>query len=382
MIQDEYHDFYAQTLYSFSYGIVPMCIAGVGFFGNLLVTLVYTLRPKFANNSLKLYFISLALTDTLSLFLSLKIFVANFRATELELISNVTCKLSEFVDFMLPAISAWTRVVIACDRMVKIVYPRRMQFMNRRLFQAFLILAVFVFNILAYMPSLLFRRIIEVEMSGKEPHQHWHRAKELAENGSNHSTVAQMRRTCHYKLNVLTSNWLHMVNSSLTPFLLMILFSSLTIFYIFKSRRKCFSRTTVHPASTSNQHQQPFTITSSSRVSPFAHTPSNFSRDNHFVLNSISLNFIFLFLTLPILVLNVISMHLQTLQFNPYLVSTCINLFYVNFASLLFVNLFSNSIFRSEFLLMLHLKKTVSIVLSQTNKSSVEQLNVKKQNIR
>jgi hypothetical protein len=385
MIQDEHHDFYAQTLYKFSYGIIPMAIGGIGYIGNFFVILVY-LRKKFAKNSLKLYFISLAISDSLSLISSLKIFIAYYLELEIELLSEASCKISEYVDFILPSVSAWTLVAISFDRMIKIVCAKRMQLMNKPSFQVITLLLIFIFNMLIYIPSLLFRRLVDEKINPTGVHLEWHRIAYMnifdyhMINFSNESLTmnASTKRTCQFKLNVLTSNWVHMINSSLLPFLLMIMFSSLTIIHILKSRRKlksskCFSRAaTVHP--------QPFTISQATTAAQTRNQisikyKSSFSRDKIFVLNSISLNFIFLFLTLPILVLNVISTQYRSTQFNPYLVSASINLFFFNYASLFFINIISNSIFRSEFALMMRFRK-IRASVSNTNRSSVEQINI------
>jgi hypothetical protein len=398
MIQDEYRDFNAKILYQFSYGIVPMVIAGIGCIGNILVLLVYT-RKKFAKNSLKSYFISLALTDSLTLVSSLKIFIAYYLGIEVELSSHLLCQMSEYCDFILPSVSAWTLVVISFDRMIKIIYTKRMQFMNKLTFQVTTLLLIVLCNMLIYIPSLLFRHLTDKEIRADdarlESHQlgylklfdyHMVRAENVSSNetglDNSASSTNASKRTCQYRLSVLTSNWIHMINSSLLPFLFMFTFSSLTICYIFKSRRKlksskCFLRATILPAAV---NQQPFTISSLvASVSQTNHQAaqisikykSSFSRDMNFVFNSISLNFIFLFLTLPILVLNVISTQYRTMEFNTYVATVSINVFYFNYASLFFINILSNSIFRCECALMLRIKREARPNVSINNRSSI-----------
>ena len=369
LLTNDYYEDFAYALHQFSYGIIPLATAIIGIIGNSLVVCVYC-RKKFAKCSLKLYFISLAISDSFSLLPGIKIFLLSCFKTDFALISEFTCRVSKFSDYNLPAISSWTLVIISFDRMMKITYAMKAHTMNKTWFQVVTLLLIYSLNTVLNLPQLVYRSLVTIEYnpnpslkSSLSPLQKQKFLRYFIEqpqssnvmisyytfNEANDSSLNVSVRICHYSSDSLSFCWIQMVQSSILPFILMFIFSGLTIFFIFKSRQKIFSNKCMMPTKPSSL----YTITA--QPSP-KHCKSTFSKDKYFAINSIALDFIFLFSTLPILVLRALSTKNRTTEFNPTLVLIFINIFYVNFASLLFINFFSNSIFRAEFLFMIRLK--------------------------
>ncbi len=129
--------------------------------------------------------------------------------------------------------------------------------------------------------------------------------------------------------------WLDMFQSNLGPFCLMIIFNSLTIRKIFKSR---------------SMNKSAFNNNSSIQK----------KKDIKFAITSISLNLIYLLLNSPYLIFIVlfkyISIDLLDDDLYSFLLILCFLLIYLNSISVFFINIVFNSLFKRE-LLDLFIKK-------------------------
>jgi hypothetical protein len=350
-------------IFQFSCGIIPSVIFFIGALGNLFVILVY-FRKKFQRNSLKFYFVSLSLADILTLLSSLEILFENQLNTSIRSMSEFSCKFIRYLPRIVTSTSAWILVVILFDRMVKIIFCQRFQSLNKTWVQICILLSICLLNMLVFLPEAIYSTLIEV-IESPLPLKLVSSSNKTLKN----TTQIANNKECRYTLRVKTVCWIHMIHSSIFPFLLMILFSSATICCILKSRQRI-------KAKRCRLMIQPYTIPGSSGVCSSSggagggvsgseilkkktsfRFKSSFSKDKYFIINSIALNFVFLFLTMPLLVLNVISTQYKKTNLNSIIVLLAIYFYYVNFASLFFINMISNSIFRSEFLLMMKLKK-------------------------
>lgn len=132
---------------------------------------------------------------------------------------------------------------------------------------------------------------------------------------------------CVQFFDSLALQWMDFFNSTIVPFIFMILLSIALIHTVRASRLRVHSN-----ASSSSQSK----------------------RDNRFAISVISLNLIFFILNLPIVIYDLISVNTQTSELFDFVVEF---LYYSYYASNFYVQLFVNSEFKREFLKLLNLKQ-------------------------
>lgn len=391
------------SLYDLSCSVSALVISLLGFVGNLLVFCVYC-RKRFAKNSLRLYFMALTVTNSLLLTTNIRVFVQNKYGIHLELMSDFFCKIFDYLDYIFPSMSAWTMVIISFDRMVKVVCTRRFKFLNAVYFQVAALLSLYVYICIMYMPVFLFKHLRDVPQNDSTINESVEvrsfpdliaRFLTRSRIDSNFTTIDNstiMIKECLTQSKSEFLNWVDMVNLAILPFILMTCNSLWTILHVSKSRCKFksnrFSAFKAKSTIMSNSCQKPFAVSSiidgKNQAPPsMASSQSDistkktatprlrYSKDAQFVVNSIALNLIFLLLTLPLLVLFAGSDDYENTMMNFVLATIAIDLFFLNFASLVLINLVSNSVFRAEFLLMFCRKSKNRVGVSQ-NKSSAE----------
>ena len=140
---------------------------------------------------------------------------------------------------------------------------------------------------------------------------------------------------CAYTDN-LSMDVFDLVNSSLVPFALMLVFSSLTISFVFRSRRKVTSVASAAAAATAPTVVSSTTTTTGVR-----------RRDMRFAAISSGLNVLFLALTLPF----VLYCWLSDGPYTPYYILD--TLYALNFSLTFPVCVAFNSMFRLEFVEMM-----------------------------
>ena len=167
---------------------------------------------------------------------------------------------------------AWLYVVISLDRLINIGYTNRFRFFNDKRFQIGIGFGIIIFNIVFDFVEVLF---------------YWH-FNPIAEivslvNSTNHTLLNQTVHTggCIWvdPNNIFT--WTYLVMEAILPFLLMFVFSALSIRIIFESRNrlKHKKKTTVSFVST--------TSASASASSSTAANSTIKSKDTKFAVISI-----------------------------------------------------------------------------------------------
>ncbi len=133
-------------------------------------------------------------------------------------------------------------------------------------------------------------------------------------------------------------SWLDLFNSTLIPFTLMILFTTITLKSLFQKRRR-FKFKNSSPSN--NIHK---------RVSSKGMAHFQRLKDVKFAFTSITLNVIFLVLNIPFCIFSLTTIYVS-IDIN-YLIlfkSIIFVFYYLNFATVFYVNIIVNSMFKNEF---------------------------------
>lgn len=271
----------------------------MGITGNFISLMVFS-RKKFKNTLFEVYFRVLSVVDTFTLMYVLVDFINYKYGINLYLTNYTLCKLGLYLVYVVAPMSGWILVTVSFDRMVNVLNPSSLKFRNEKLFQIGICLFILIYNLAFYSPLIMFTEYKMVF------------SNETKRNESNESLVE-----CNLNDNGLTYR-MDFFNSTLFPFCLMISFSLITIKKLFTSKNRIRS------------------------ISP---------RDIRFAFTSLSLDFAFLVLNLPISLYLFLAnyLHLNEDMDNFLYVITSL-FFYIDFGIIFYVNIVVNSLFKEEFM--------------------------------
>jgi hypothetical protein len=245
-------------------------------------------------------------------------------------INQFICTFGTYSIYCVTVISAYLLCLFSFDRMVSIVFINKFGFMKKKWFQIGAIAAIVAYSLIAYIGFPIF---FELRTNIRTINQ----TLDFVDEWGN-STIIQVTRTEQTRscaptrvdrvilLNVYFGY--DLFNAAVVPFTLMIAFSSISIFKIYKSRAN---------ASSSSQQQHSSSSNKKSKLK---------SRDINFAIVSITLNLVFLILNMPIAVY-IIIWNIDPLISPIYDIITRI-LYYSSFGSMFFVNILTNSLFKRE----------------------------------
>ena len=281
-----------------------------GTLGNLSAFIVFS-RKRFKNSIFAVYFRILAITDSFTLIYSLNDFSTIKYNKDIQNTNWIICKGFFYLLFSISPVSAWILVMVSLDRMLKVKKPTGFTFLKKRSFQLSYCAALFVFNCAYYVPEILFKNMISLNET------------------NNDTNISVSSETCDYSDPDGIVGWMDLFNSTVFPFSLMIIFSTLTVIFLIKSRLR------------------------SKRVKNNAENLLR-PRDIKFSVTSIALNFSFLVLNLPLVTLNILWVYSNFDDADFEFYNSIVSLFfYINFGMVFYINLFFNSIFRDEILSIL-----------------------------
>jgi hypothetical protein len=297
--------------------ILYMIIFILGLIGNVLAFLVFS-RKKFKNTLFSIYFRVLNIADIYTILFALVDFLKYKVGFEIEKISIFFCKTTFYSLFAVAPISGHILVVIGIDRFIQTRCPNRFSNRNKKNVQLCICFFIILYNILYYTPMIIF-----------------HEYELIAKNDSNNSS--QESYVCYLNDDGI-SYWMDFFNSTVFPFALMIIFTSITIKIIFDSRVKLAA-----------------TRRTRNRTSSIIQTNKIKVKDIKFAITCITLNVCFLILNFPVVTYSLLSVYIsfnQDLDDFIYVITEFF--FYVNAGLLFYINILLNSIFKNEFYKMLH----------------------------
>jgi hypothetical protein len=298
-------DFFVQFLFFFSIGFTIL-----GFIGNILTFKVYTM-PALRKNNLSLYFRTISVFNNYQLVHMIRISVMTRFNWDMRLLNDFMCKMVDYSEYGVNAVSAWLLVVISIDRFMNIAYPRRFPFLTKRSFQWAIVLFICL-NQPIYYSYMIWNSELHT-INSTDPI-------------TNETLIGYV---CVNNAAQLLS-WLDLFNSTLEPFAFMIGFSAALIYSIRRSRKRIYKNSSM------NKEQ---------------------SKDRKFAVTSLTLNILFLVFNVPIVIFNMLQTYTYIdpdLIFLFQFLMGCV--FFCYFAIDFYVQLAVNSIFRGVFFSLLNFK--------------------------
>lgn len=290
----------------FVYLIFAPSILLTGLFGNTIGFLVVQ-RPSLKNIGPRSTFCYLFFMDSFYLIQIITPYLLFGFSIDLTIVSSLTCKVYQYLNYSLDTQSAMLLVYISAERLVSIKYPTKKEFLRKQKTQLIYFFVVTIYNLLYYLPIAFYYDLQTYSI-------------ELPEH--NNFTNKTIGIVCNFvdEKSQLILGYLDLVNRVLIPFILMVIFSSSLINYIFKSRQRA---------------QANFT----------SYENKSFKRDLKFSITCIFLNSIYVAFNLPISI---------TVFFPDYFLYITypanLFLFYASYAVNFYILFFSNSLIRKEVL--------------------------------
>ena len=294
----------------FGYSLPILLI--IGAIGNLFSFIIFS-RDKFRKTSFSLYFRVLAISDTFTLLYTIYDMEKEMFGIDLQNSSYFWCKIANYWLYSIAPVSGWLLVVISIDRMLSIIRPNKFLFMKNKKTQALICCLNLVYNLIFYIPLIVYKDYQEIK-------------------NTNSSNSTEIVYKCVDLEEETVMNWFGLFNSTILPFLLMAISTSITVTKLFKSR----SKTTAEAKLNSKLKQ----------------------RDIKFAVTSVVLNVLFFVFNSPVCVFNLVSDNVRMEDVDANLIySFTLFCYYLNFSVVFYVNLLSNHFFRHELLVFLRLRK-------------------------
>jgi hypothetical protein len=293
-------------------------ISFLGTFGNVF-SFVFFSRKKFKNTIFRTYFRFLCITDTLALFVCMCTFAYDILGINLRTFNEFSCKLIVLMAYSMPTTSAWTLVAISLDRLVNLVFPFKLLFRKKIKFQVSVCIGILLANNLYYVQTLFSHIITTFEYYEYIDYQM-----------PNASNLNETFICFVYSGNQLLL-WLDFFNASVLPFLFMIIFTSISITYVFRSRMSANANSSQN-VTRNDQRQR--------------------AKDVKYAITSIALNIVFFVLNIPLVVFYLVGRYVPDFESTVYafIGEVALLLYYTNSASVFYINLTVNSIFQDELL--------------------------------
>ena len=292
--------------------IIFPIIYAIGTLGNIVSFKIFS-RKRFKNTIFEIYYRYLILIETFILqYVLFEFIVFSFHINiksifECNLINTIT----EYYIYILSASASWTIACISLDRSIRVIYPQKFSFKNKKIFQYFFCNLILIFNFIFYLP-VLFKNYNQVNSAT----QHNNDEPKIF-NQSLNLTL----KLCIEGKQVPHVYWMDFFNSTILPFSIMILSTISLLVFVFKSRKRL------------------------NRIN------SDYIK---FAIESIAIDASFLILSLPLVSYSLISIYIKIeneLIDELIYVFTC-DFYYLNFAILFYVNYSFNSIFKNEIILI------------------------------
>ena len=290
---------------------VALLILIFGLLGNILGLVVFT-RKNLSKFPTKNIYCSLAIFDTIYLVYRIIGEVTTDNGISIYLISNMWCKIFRYFRYSLGPISAWLLVYISIDKFISIQFPN-FKLIKIIKFQNSVIFLIVLFNLVYYSPFFVYSTLFRV-----------YKIETNILNASLSFNSTNEEYNCYF-IDLNQKKVLYMmdlVNSTLLPFGLMIIFSILLIYTIFKSRLRILRLDS-------------------------AVDRKRLRKDIKFAFTSILLNVAFVILNLPVCIANLLT------DVSAFSYKALLYLFFFSFCVNYYVLFTFNSIFRKEFSIML-----------------------------
>ena len=301
----------------------------LGIIGNIISFIVFC-RPVFRKNSISVYCCALAIFDCFTinqLYVDICL-IFDYYPPEL---SDIVCKIFYYITTAFSNIPAWILVAFSIDKMLSMKKSQRFEFVKTRSFQFGIIAMSAIANI------LIFSEVLVLLVRVPEP--------DSSEYNSTNLTLACDLAAMPY---ISIFGTLYLIIGSILPFAIMVYSSVSIVKLITTSRRKSIG-----------DGKQ-------------AAIRRRKSRDFKFAVTSLTFNFSFIALKLPLVLYYVLSSIGVNTPYAYFNVSSL--LFFINSSISFIVHFVSNSIFRKELCLLLRINTSVPVEHAQSTVITVRPL--------
>lgn len=264
----------------------------LGVIGNILSLLVYS-RKKFENTIFKILFKTIAIFDLIATIVPLHSYFLFKFNYDINLLSEFSCRFFEYLIYVISPCSTYILVYVSFDRMMNVMNSNLFKFRNSKQFQIRLCWFIFIFNFIFYLPIPYHKELLVMMQNSSK------------------------KRTECFLNDDGFIHWVDLFYSTLIPFVLMLIFTTITIVSLFRSRKRTIG------------------------IKP---------KDIKFAITSISIDISFFLLvgplTLYFLIVNYVRIDYDT--FLVYFIFFC-SFYSLNYSIRFYIYIFVNSIFRREF---------------------------------
>lgn len=275
--------------------------------GNFFVFKIYS-SPIMTKTSMSVYFRVISIVDSLNILNLLILYLTQEFDIDLSQSVSIFCSFQNYITYIQTPSTAWIMVIISIDRLCNVAFPRQLPILSNKLFQFFLSLTIILYNYTFYSFIVWNSYLVPLDDTGDDINSY-------------NSTGLNNETMCLQNCNQSVLNWMDLFNSTVCPFVLMLILNSLVVGTLVRSRSRV-----------------------SNKLS---------KRDRKFALTVVLLNFIFLTMNLPLAILD-----LFIVQDNSNMLYYFFLLLYYMYSGIgFYVQLVVNDVFMKRFLDILGLKK-------------------------
>jgi hypothetical protein len=286
----------------------------VGIIGNIISFLVFC-RPVFKKNSIRVYACALAIFDCFTLnqlYVDFGLIFFDYYPPDH---SDITCKIYYYISTAFSCIPPWILVVFSIDKILSMKKSPKFKLFKKRFFQLTLIAVFAIVNI------LIFSEILVLLV----------RTPEIDDISSNLTLLCDS--TVMPYANIVGA--MYLLLGGIVPFVIMLGTSISIARLLSHSRQKSIGDRKIALARRRK------------------------SRDFKFAVTSLTFNFLFIALKLPLVLYYVISSFNIDTPSVYFYISTL--LFFINSSISFLVHFVSNSIFRKQFYLLIKCRSSLSV---------------------
>ena len=282
----------------FSYPV----IVSVDLVFNCLAFIIFT-RKRFRNTVFWIYFRFLVIFDSFSLFFPINSFLELAFDLRIKNFSNFLCKFQMYWVYSVYPMSGWTLALVSIDRFLSISLPNRFLFRKKVSVQIIACILIMTFNFIYFGP-VTFYYLKEFTRFNNE---------------TNQTDVYKRCINPGFPIDLMD-----LINSTLLPFLTMILFTMMTLICLFRMRKQILQTNTIR------------------------------SRDKRFAIITITIDCVFLALNIPYGLYQILIRYFEENEFTDLILYIFVMLVCFSSGTTFFTNILVNKMFRDELKTMIN----------------------------
>jgi hypothetical protein len=303
---------------------LALVIFVIGIFGNIMTFMVF-MRKRYKQSSFAFYFKLIPISNSILLFHIFGKYLEHIVGSNIVYVSFIGCKFGYYSLIAFTAISVWLLLIISLDRLSKIINRiHKFALLHKPRFQISLVTFIFAFNLIIPIAIPLNVQVIDVTTLDKL------------------TNTSRTERMCDCEHILNTSRWMTLMSASLA-FCLLTVLTVISLYILFKTN----TRSSKNDVIALNCRQLLGGYLSMVR------RQNRKNRDRKYAINTIVLNVVcFACKLLPLIVFMILYGD-EDEDYRNMIGTLVFIVFSIDNASLFFVNLSVNSIFREQFRLML-----------------------------